>query len=281
MLPSYVLSLREGLEAALIIGIVLGALRKMRQEKLTPAVWLGALSAGAFSFIVALVLNLLGEDLSGSAEPVFEGFTMLLAAFVLTWMIFWMQRQSRHIKGELETGVRQALMGDGYRGLFFLAFVSVVREGIELALFVTAASLASDSRQTLAGSLLGLGTAALLGWSLFASIVRLDLGRFFKVTGFLLILFAAGLISHAAHEFIEIGWLPPLISHVWNLSTILSDQSIPGQVLSALFGYNASPSLMEVLAYLGYFAVILASQRLFRPVRAANHEIPAPPQGTS
>ncbi len=280
MLPSYVLSLREGLEAALIIGIVLGALRKMRQEKLSSAVWVGALGAGVLSLLVAIGLNILGKDLSGSAEPVFEGSTMLLAAAVLTWMIFWMRSKSRQMKGELESGVRQAVSGEGRKGLFLLAFASVLREGIELALFVTAAALASDPRQTLAGSLLGLGTAALLGWSLFASIVRLDLGRFFGITGALLILFAAGLTARSAHEFIEVGWLPALVGHVWNLNAFINDQSILGQVLSALFGYNASPSLMEVLAYLGYFAVILGGQRLARPQAAADPKLPTPPQGT-
>jgi high-affinity iron transporter len=134
MLPAYLLSLREGIEAALIIGIVLGALRKMRRTDLVPAVWSGVAAAAVISLGSAVFLTIFGLELEGPSEPIFEGFTMLLAACVLTWMIFWMSRQSRHIKGELEAGVSRAAATTGRRALFGLAFVAVVREGIELAL---------------------------------------------------------------------------------------------------------------------------------------------------
>lgn len=259
MLPSYLLSLREGLEAALIISIVLGALRKMNRLELSPAVWYGALSAVVVSLISGVALTAFGLSLEGTAEGIFEGVTMLLAAGVLTWMIFWMNRQGRYIKNHLEAGVRQATMQSGWGALFGLAFLAVVREGIELALFLTAATFASSSpAQTLSGALLGLGTAILLGWSLFASIVRLDLRRFFQVTGALLILFAAGLVAYGVHEFNEVGWIPAIIEHVWDLNPILDEQSVLGQMLKALFGYNGNPSLTEVLAYLAYFIISLS-----------------------
>ena len=256
MLPSFLLSLREGLEGALIIGIVLGALRKLDRRDLNPIVWAGTISAIAISIIAAILLTSLDASLEGSAEPIFEGFTMFLAAAVLTWMIFWMHRQSRHIKSELEAGVRRATLKSGRKALFFLAFISVLREGIELALFLTAAALAIDANQTLSGALIGLGAAALLGWSMFASTVRLNLGAFFQVTGVLLILFAAGLVAHGVHEFNEVGWIPSVIEHIWDVNFLLNERSLVGQVLQTLFGYNGNPSLTEVIAYLTYFAAI-------------------------
>lgn len=256
MLPGYVLALREGLEAALIIGIVIGALRKINRSELNNVVWVGLSSAAVISFLVAIILQSLGASLVGGVEMVFEGLTMLLAAGVLTWMIFWMQHQARYIKTDLEAGVRQATLQAGRQALFLLAFTAVLREGIELALFLTATAMASDAWQVLFGSLLGLGTSALLGWSLFASIVKLDLRRFFQITGILLILFAAGLVAHSVHEFNQLGWIPALVDHVWDINLILGENTLLGSVLKALFGYNADPSLTEVMAYFGYFAVI-------------------------
>ena len=142
-----------------------------------------------------------------------------------------------------------------------LAFTAVLREGIELALFLTASALASSTMAAVTGALLGLGTAILLGWSLFASIVRLDLRRFFQVTGFLLILFAAGLVAHGVHEFNELGWIPPIIEHVWDLNPLLNENAPFGMLLTALFGYNANPSLSETLAYISYFAAIIVGLR--------------------
>jgi high-affinity iron transporter len=194
---------------------------------------------------------------------------MLLAAGVLTWMIFWMNRQARSIRDELEAGVNRATAAGGGRALFSLAFLAVVREGIELALFLTAASFASDAQSTILGALLGLAVAVLLGWGLFASTVRLDLRRFFQVTGFLLILFAAGLVAHGVHEFNEVGWIPSVVEHVWDVNPILNENSTVGLMLKALFGYNGNPSLTEVLAYFAYFILILYSLRgVNRPVKA-------------
>ena len=261
MLASFLLSLREGIEAALIIGIVLGALRKLNRSEMAPAVWYGALSAIGVSIITGILLTAFGLSLEGAAEQIFEGVAMILAASVLTWMIFWMNRQSRSIKGELEAGVNQATSTGGARALFSLAFLAVVREGIELALFLTAATFASDPRSTILGSLLGLGVAILLGWGLFASSVQLNLRRFFQVTGFLLILFAAGLVAHGVHEFNEVGWIPSIVEHVWDVNPILDENSTLGLMLKALFGYNGNPSLTEVLAYFAYYVLIFFSLR--------------------
>jgi high-affinity iron transporter len=263
MLPSYLLSLREGLEAALIIGIVLGALRKIRRTNLAPALWIGTLVAFVVSFLAALLLTQFGLELEDPGEALFEGFTMLVAAGILTWMIFWMSRQARTLKGELEKGVNKAAASTGKRAIFWLAFVAVVREGVELALFITAAFFIGNNEnvgmniiQTLAGAVLGLGTAALLGWSLLASTVRLDLRRFFQVTGFLLILFAAGLVAHGIHEFNVVAWIPTIIENVWNVNFFIDENSILGELLKTLFGYNGNPSLTEMISYFSYLLLV-------------------------
>jgi len=262
MLASFLLSLREGIEAALIIGIVIGALRKMRHMELIPAVWYGTISAVLVSVAGGVLLTVFGLSLEGTAEQIFEGVAMLLAAGVLTWMIFWMSRQARTIKDDLEGEVHKAAFEGGRRGLFALAFLAVVREGIELALFLTAATFASDAQSTILGALLGLGLAIILGWGLFASTIRLNLRRFFQVTGFLLILFAAGLVAHGVHEFNEAGVIPSVIEHVWNVNPILDENSTLGLMLKALFGYNGNPSLTEVLAYFAYYVAIYFGLRL-------------------
>lgn len=269
MLPSYVLSLREGIEAALIIGIVLGALRKMRRTELSSSVWLGVVSAMIISALAGYLLTLFGLSLGGAAEEIFEGVTMLLAAGVLTWMIFWMSRQARSIKGELESGVHKAAFEGGKRGVFALAFLAVLREGIELALFLVAATFASNPHEALIGTSLGLGTSALLGWSLFATTVRLDLRRFFQVTGFLLILFAAGLVAHGVHAFNEVNWIPPVVEHVWDVNPILNENSTAGEMLKALFGYNGNPSLTEILSYGLYFIAVFFGLRLAEKPKGA------------
>jgi len=256
MATSFILSLREGLEAALIIGIVLSVLRKMERPNLNSSVWLGAFSAGLVSILAAIGLNWIGAEFEGQGEQLFEGITMFLAAGVLTWMVFWMHKQSKTMSQEIEAGVRQAAQGQGQRALFFLAFLAVVREGIELALFLLAARLASNPLQEFLGAVLGIGTAALLGWVIFASSRRLSLTRFFQLTNVLLALFAAGLVGLGIHEFNELGWIPAMVDPIWNLNALLPGESTLGQLLKALVGYNSSPSLSQVIAYVGYFGVL-------------------------
>jgi len=262
MLPTFLLSLREGLEAALIIGIVLGAVSKIHRKDLIPFVWMGVLSAAIVSILTAVVFTTFGMSLEEEAEMIFEGITMLIAAGILTWMIFWMGKQARFLKSELEDGVNKAVASTGKRAVFTLAFMAVVREGVELAIFITAAFFAGDPSQvmsntiqTLAGTILGLGTAALLGYTIFATTVRLDLRKFFQVTGILLILFAAGLVAHGVHEFNEALIIPAIIEHVWDVNMILDENSVAGQLLKTLFGYNGNPSLTEMIAYFGYIII--------------------------
>ena len=256
MVPSFLLAVREGLEAALVIGITLGMLAKTQRSDLKPAVWRGVLAAVLVSLLSAVVLHLVGAQFEGRPEQIFEGLTMLAAAILLTWMIFWMQRQGSSLQRQLELDVSTAAARRGGRGLFALAFLAVAREGLELSLFLTASALATDAFPALLGAILGLGCAALLGYLVFATTRRLNLKQFFRVTNILLILFAAGLVAHAIHELNEAALIPPVIEHVWNTNPLLHEDSSAGQVLKVLFGYNGNPSLTEVLAYIGYFAVL-------------------------
>jgi high-affinity iron transporter len=256
MFPSFLLSLREGIEAALIIGIIIGALNKLHQEELKPVVWRGVAIAVVLSFVFGLGLNYLGMEFTGQLEEVFEGLAMLLAAAILTWMIFWMMRHGSEIQRDLEAKTAHATLNRGGSALFILAFLAVFREGIELALFLMAARIASDPISVLVGATFGLGGAILLGWILFATTRRLNLRQFFQTTNVLLLFFAAGLVAYGVHELNEAGWVPAVIENVWNINHIISDKSEVGLILKALFGYNGNPSLTEVLAYLSYFIIL-------------------------
>ena len=256
MFPSFLLSLREGIEAALIIGIIIGALSKLHQEELKPVVWRGVAIAVVLSFVFGLGLNYLGMEFTGRLEEVFEGLAMLLAAAILTWMILWMMRRGGEIQRDLEAKTAHATLNRGGSALFILAFIAVFREGVELALFLMAARMASDPISVLVGASFGLGGAILLGWMIFATTRRLNLRQFFQITNVLLLFFAAGLVAFGVHELNEAGWVPAVIENVWNINHIISDKSEVGLILKALFGYNGNPSLTEVLAYLSYFIVL-------------------------
>ncbi len=256
MFASFLLSLREGLEAALLIGILIGALYKMGRPELKRPVWIGAISAVVVSLVVGVMLYQLGALFEGDAEKIFEGITMLSAAAVLTWMIFWMNKQARDIKGNLESDVNQAVQKGAFAPLFLVAFLVIIREGIELALFLTAAAYSSSESQVLLGAVAGLIVAVVLGWLLYSATSRLNLRRFFQVTGILLLLFAAGLVAHGIHEFNEVGWVPAVIDPLWNMNHILDEKSTLGEMLKALFGYNGNPSLTETGAYWIYIVVV-------------------------
>jgi high-affinity iron transporter len=261
MLASALITLREGLEAALIVGIVLGVLRKMGQQRRSRPVWIGVVAAVAVSIGAGLALNALGVSFEGRGEEIFEGVAMLLAAGVLTWMIFWMQRQGRKIRADLELDVRRAVTEGSAWALFSLAFVAVVREGIETVLFLTAAAFSATAGKTLIGGAVGLIAAIAIGWLIVVAGRELNVRAFFRVTGILLVLFAAGLVAHGVHELQEARLLPTIVEHVWNVNPILSEDSTLGLFLKALFGYNGNPSLIEVLSYVAYFAAIYLGTR--------------------
>ncbi|MBI3764743.1 MAG: FTR1 family protein [Chloroflexi bacterium] len=263
------IAFREGLEAALIVGIVLGYLSKIGQAGRTRFAWAGVLAALAVSVALAVGIQVVGAELAGRAEQIFEGTTMFLAVGVLTWMIFWMRYQARVIKSSLEREVDAAVNTGQNWGLAALAFVAVFREGVETALFLSAAAFANDGFGTLLGSIVGLAAAALVGYLIYASTVRLNLRLFFGVTSALLLIFAAGLLAHGIHEFQEAALIPTLNEHIWNTNSILDEKSPLGEVLRAVVGYNGKPSLEEVIAYWAYWLVAVFGVRWWVDRRVA------------
>lgn len=255
-MAAFVLSFREGLEAALIIGILLGALRRCGRSELGRFIWYGVAAAVVISAAAAGGLVAAGIELEGRAEQLFEGVMLILAAGFLTGMIFWMQRQGANWRAALAADVREAAGGTGGWGLFAVAFLAVVREGIELALLLVATAVQSSVAATGLGVALGIGAAIVIGALIYQGVLRLNLAIFFRVTNVLLLLFAAGMIGLGAHELIEAGLLPALVDPIWNVNPILSDKSVPGELLKSLFGYNGNPSLTEMLAYVGYLVGI-------------------------
>jgi high-affinity iron transporter len=264
MAASFFLTFREGLEAALIVGITLAALGKMDRKNLGTSVWQGVISAAILIIAMGLGLAWLGANLAGRAEQVYEGTAMLTAAALLTWMILWLQQQAGSMKQNLETGVEKASnVMSSKAALFGLSFLAVGREGLELVLFLTAIRPTAGGFQILLGAIAGLAVAIAIGWLIYKSSKRLSLRHFFNATNVLLILFAAGLVANGVHEFNEAGIIPAVVEHVWNTSMILKEGAPLGQFLAALFGYNADPSLTEILAYGIYLlgAAILRKSR--------------------
>lgn len=251
-----VVMLREGLEAALIVAVLLGYLRKVGQPGHARYVWAGVAAAVAASGALAVAFRLLVGGFEGRAEQLFEGAVMLAAVAVLTSMILWMQSQARYLRARLEQRVRQALSSGQLLGLFGLAFVAVLREGVESVLFLAAVFLVQPTVAGAAGAVLGVAGAAALAYLLFRAALKLDLPRFFFYTGLLLVLVAAGLLASGIHELQEAGVLPVLTQPVWDTGHLLDESGVVGSFLKALLGYNADPSLLELMAWVAYVAVV-------------------------
>jgi high-affinity iron transporter len=248
---------REGLEASLIVGIVLAYLAKTENRRYFRIIWLGTAAAVALSVLLGAALFFTIGELEGRSEQIFEGVAMLVAVLVLTWMIFWMRKQARSIKHELEEKLQSAIMAGSAVGLASVVFFAVLREGWETALFLFAVGESSTPLATGIGAVIGLAISISLGVALYMGSRRLNLRQFFTATGILLIVFAAGLLAHATHEFQEAGLLPATVEHVWNTNSVISENSGAGKFLTALFGYNGDPSLLEVGVWLGFLAVAL------------------------
>jgi high-affinity iron transporter len=258
-LSALVIAMREGIEMALVVGILLAYLTRVGARAAQRWVWLGVASAVLVSLGALGLLNALDAELQGQGELLFEGTTMVLAAIFLTWMIFWMLRNSRHLKGELQRSVQGVLDRGGMAwGIFLLAFFAVVREGVELALLLFAAPGAGK----LLGSVIGLAVAVGVGVLIYAFGRRIDLRTFFRVTTIILVLFAAGLVAHAAHEFADAGLLAAVEGPtLWSTRGLLPDDEGLGAMLRALLGYQDEPTVIEVVAYLGYFVVVWVLSR--------------------
>ena len=263
MIASFVITFRETLEAALIVGIVLSYLARTEQTRFNRVVYLGVAAAIIASIAGALLFTNLAGGFTGRAEQIFEGVTMLIGAALLTTMILWMMKQ-RHIAAELQDRVATEVAEAHRLGLFSLVFVAVLREGIETVIFLGAASLVSTNN-SLIGAAAGILAAILAGYAIFAGSMRLDLRKSFTITSILLILFAAGLVAHGVHELQEAGVIPTLVEHVWDINPpvnadgtypLLHEQGYVGSILKGLFGYNGNPSLLEVLSYLAYLVLV-------------------------
>lgn len=270
MITAFLITLREGLEMALIVSVVLAYLAQTGNRIYFKNIWFGVSLATVLSLIIGAAIFMVGGALEGRNEEIFEGTAMLLAAGVLTWMIGWMKRQARTIRGELQVQVDKAVQAQSALALTLLAFIAVGREGIETVLFMFAALQTTTPFLATIGGILGLGTAFFIGYLLYKGSYRLHLRTFFSVTGILLIFFAAGLLAHGIHEFQEAGILPITIEHVWDTSKYLSEKSLVGSFLKGLFGYNANPSLLEVLSYGLY--LLGSFWWYFRPTRVREGE---------
>jgi high-affinity iron transporter len=265
--------LREGVEAALILAIICAYLAKTGNRRAFDRVFFGAGLAVLLSVVLGIVIYVTVGSFPEPYEQLFEAATLLAAAGVVTWMLFWMRRQAGSVKGELQAAVDRALEDGSANALAVLAFVAVIREGVETALFLVgqAASVASEGGApwVVAGALVGILIAAVLGVGFYHGSRRLNLGTFFRWTGIALVFIAGGLVAKALHELIEIGVIGFGTSTLFDLSGVLPHEpdggSILGQFMAALFGYSSTPEVTTVVVWLTYVVVVLALY--LRPVK--------------
>lgn len=252
MLPALLVTLREGIEAALIVAIVLALLSRIGRTDMARAAWGGVAASLLASVVAGGALFAAVGGLEGSTEAIFEGVAMLTAVGVLTYMVFWMARQGRALARGLEHRAADAVSRGSRSAIFLLAFVAVGREGLETALFLFSTVRASEPVAAATGALIGLVVAGVVGVALYRTGAKLPLRAFFAITGALLLLVAAGLAAHGVHEFQEAGVLPITSQNVYDFSGVLPQDGLVGGLLRALFGYAASPTLLEVVTYFGY-----------------------------
>ncbi len=278
-MAAFLVMFREGLEAAIIVAILLGYLRQIDRRSDSRWVWAGTTSAVLVSLAVGIALwNTVG-GLEGAAEEIAEGVIAFAAVGLLTWMIFWMGRQARHLKGHLHGQVDAALAAGGATALALIAFVSVLREGVESALFLLSTTTGTEaSGSQLIGGVVGLTAAVVVGMLFYAGSSAIDIRAFFRITGVLIILFAAGLVSKGVHEFQEVGLLPTINEPVWNIGVLDPSTNTIGKFLGSLFGWTPRPSLLMAIAYTAYLIPVLITYLRMttpthRPVPTGNEAI--------
>jgi high-affinity iron transporter len=262
---TFVLYLREGIEASLIVSILLAALRQLGQSHQARAVWAGVGLAVLGSLLGGVIVFATVREFTGPFEAVFEGLTLLAAVVVLTSVTFWMQTHSRTLKREITARATSA--GSGF-ALALLGFTTVGRESVETTVFTLALAFQTQGALLLLlGAVLGLGAAIGLSVLIYRVGYRLDYRIFFRVMGILLIVFAAGLLSSGIHELQEAGWLPLLTAHIWSFEghPVLGVNAPLGAMLHALLGYTDELSWLQALAYILYLAIAgMAFYRLTR-----------------
>lgn len=254
---SFLITLREGLEISLVLAILISYLVKSDRRRDVPAVWKGAGVAAGGCLVVGIVIYALIGGLHGTANQIVEGCIALAAAAVLTWMIFWMRANARSLGSELRTKVDAATSASA---LLVIAFVATVREGLETVLFLLSAETGSSTgSEVVLGGVLGLVVAAVLGYVIYRGGNRLNLKHFFRITGVLLVLFAAGLVGKAFHEFrealgLESGWL---IDPVWTIESGAWAEGTFYDFMKGFFGWHKETELVRLLAYLAYLVPVM------------------------
>jgi high-affinity iron transporter len=280
VLPTFVIGLREGVEASLIVGIVAAFLIQQGRRDALRTVWLGVIGAVVLCIAVGVVLEVVNQNLPQKGQEGLETVVALIAVGMVSYMILFMRRHSKGLKGELESNATSALATGSAAALVLMAFLAVLREGLETAVFLLAAFQASTSPLAAGmGALLGIVVAVVLGWGIYRGGMRINLARFFKVTGFVLVLVAAGLMSFAAHTAHEAGWLNAGQAQFADFSAVIR----PGTVWAALFtgvlGIQPKPTWSEAIAWTVYFVpmalIVLWPKRLV-PSTKTPAAVPAP-----
>ena len=270
MLSTFVIALREGLEAALIVGILVAYLVRSERRHLLKPLWTGVAIAIAASLGFGAILSFTSTELTPNGEKLFAGLTSFIAVGLVTWMVFWMKRTARTLRNDLHGKVDSAIMG-GPISLALVAFFAVVREGLETALFIYAnfKTVGAASSATV-GLVLGLTLAIALGYLIYNRSVKLNLSKFFTVTGVALIVVAAGVLSYGVHEFQELRWLPGADTFIWDVTPWIAKESILGSILGGTVGFDTTTSFLQFFAWAGYLIAVLApylSKKSPTPVR--------------
>lgn len=277
MLVPFLIMFREGVEAALIVGIIASYLNRTGRGAWMPVVWIGIFLALAFSLGVGAILELAAVEFPQKAQELFEAAIGLVAVSVLTSMVFWMRKAARSIKAELHDSIDAAFAAPNRRGfgLIAMVFLAVAREGVESVFFLLAAFQQADAYAPL-GALAGVVLAGFVGYGVYAGSVRLDLRRFFRWTGAFILIVAAGLLANSVNALHEAGLWNRWQDVVFDISGLLPADSPLGTVLSGIFGYIDAPTVSELVAYVGFLVPSLWLFLAERPgARAKPTERPA------
>jgi high-affinity iron transporter len=257
VLGNALIGLREGLEAALVVSILVAFLVRTGRRQALRHVWLGVGLAIAVSIGVTLALALAQQQLTFEAQETFGGVLSIVAVGFVTWMVFWMRRISRSISAELRGKLEDAL-AMGPAAVVLMAALAVGREGLETALFFfTAARAAGETTEPLIGFLIGIAVAVALAYLIYRGALRIDLGRFFTVTGVLLVLVAAGILAYGVHDLQEAGIVPGLTTLAFDVSAAVPPDSWYGTLLKGIFNFSPQTTVAEAVVWVAYVAVVL------------------------
>jgi high-affinity iron transporter len=258
MLATLVIFLREGIEASMIVAILLAYLDRIGHREHFRDVFAGVGAALVLAGAGGAAAYLTIRSYDGSrVQTIFETATFLVAAAVLTYMTFWMRSHARSLSAELRARAEAALDGRARWGLGLLAFQAVGREGLETVVFTLSIIFSTSTTGALTGAAVGLAGALGLAFVIYRLGHRLNLARFFTVIGVLLMVFAAGLLADAVENVQQLGWLPVLNAPMWHSGRVLSENSSFGDVLHSFFGYSDAPTPLQLLVYVAYLAVVI------------------------